>query len=665
MAAPSAETAYLFRHALLRAAAYELQPPAERASLHRLALSLIPQIMDPQRLPAVAFDLAEHARLGLQGSPDDPLRSQLLAHEHEQLAIASAWFERNSMIPDHIRVLDRLVLHPLSVPAQKRKFMLDAARAIGRVGELASAEQRARAALDECREHADRQGETRALLLLEELLQNTGRSHEMVIDLEALVASSTFDADLHLHALHRLKLQLERKGLQQQAAEILGRSIEFAREQGLLPWVAYLMAAQANERHLAGDPQGAIDELRQAVEVARNSGDTFAEAQVLNTLGITCVEMGRIQGAKPAYNEARRLAHAAGGRELEAAVTSNLGNLHLYFTGELEVAAECYRQAREFCLEAGHVNDLGRVSQRLSDLYINLHEFDKALFHNAEALRCARATRNSDFEAKLLLQRSRLEGAVAAPEQLEAITTAMSVAPTLRTASHESEGWFRLAEYLCRQGLLEACLEATEVLERRNATGAPYTTLRWQTMGTAAHAFVLAGKADLALDVSQRLVDSGSNSPRSHFVTVALDAQLAALALKHLGPAGLGTANRSAIADMDALARRMHSELEDSGFQRMPRVRAVLAAANDIARMARLGPPAPLLMGVPPSMLTPQQVWTILDALKTEQPELWNDLEKSNPELLAAALARRAKPWLPRDTPLAQVPGVARLLKSG
>lgn len=36
-----AEAAYLFRHALLRDAAYQLQLPADRAALHALALEII------------------------------------------------------------------------------------------------------------------------------------------------------------------------------------------------------------------------------------------------------------------------------------------------------------------------------------------------------------------------------------------------------------------------------------------------------------------------------------------------------------------------------------------------------------------------------------------------------------------------------------------------
>jgi predicted ATPase len=37
----AAETAYLFRHALVREAAYELQPPGDRGRLHALVLQII------------------------------------------------------------------------------------------------------------------------------------------------------------------------------------------------------------------------------------------------------------------------------------------------------------------------------------------------------------------------------------------------------------------------------------------------------------------------------------------------------------------------------------------------------------------------------------------------------------------------------------------------
>ncbi|KAF0239813.1 MAG: hypothetical protein FD180_5167, partial [Planctomycetota bacterium] len=74
------EVAYLFRHALLRDAAYQLQLPGDRARLHGLAFEVIealaggrppgPAPLDepdpppflPHATDPVAFELARHAR---------------------------------------------------------------------------------------------------------------------------------------------------------------------------------------------------------------------------------------------------------------------------------------------------------------------------------------------------------------------------------------------------------------------------------------------------------------------------------------------------------------------------------------------------------------------------------------------------------------------------
>lgn len=83
----NAEQAYLFRHAVLRDAAYQLQLPGERARLHALALDAtlaalqlpLPALPDdlaadddpqPHPVDSVAADLYDHARLALEDSPD-------------------------------------------------------------------------------------------------------------------------------------------------------------------------------------------------------------------------------------------------------------------------------------------------------------------------------------------------------------------------------------------------------------------------------------------------------------------------------------------------------------------------------------------------------------------------------------------------------------------
>ncbi len=59
-----AETAYVFRHALMGSAAYDLQPPGERAILHGLALDILESARraNPGLLQGAALELAHHAR---------------------------------------------------------------------------------------------------------------------------------------------------------------------------------------------------------------------------------------------------------------------------------------------------------------------------------------------------------------------------------------------------------------------------------------------------------------------------------------------------------------------------------------------------------------------------------------------------------------------------
>jgi len=57
-----AEDAYLFRHALVRDAAYQLQPPEVRAVLHWHAVEALAVGVAPADLPSIAAERADHAR---------------------------------------------------------------------------------------------------------------------------------------------------------------------------------------------------------------------------------------------------------------------------------------------------------------------------------------------------------------------------------------------------------------------------------------------------------------------------------------------------------------------------------------------------------------------------------------------------------------------------
>lgn len=71
----NAESAYLFRHALLRDAAYQLQLPSDRARLHGLAFAILEDLAGGIRPVALGPPPSQ-----LEPHPTDPFAEELAAH---------------------------------------------------------------------------------------------------------------------------------------------------------------------------------------------------------------------------------------------------------------------------------------------------------------------------------------------------------------------------------------------------------------------------------------------------------------------------------------------------------------------------------------------------------------------------------------------------------
>lgn len=91
-----AEAAYLFRHALVRDAAYELQPPGERAGLHALAADVMGHVFAAD-LDPVAHEIAAHLRLGgadIEREREFTQRGARYAHASYNHSVAIQLLER-------------------------------------------------------------------------------------------------------------------------------------------------------------------------------------------------------------------------------------------------------------------------------------------------------------------------------------------------------------------------------------------------------------------------------------------------------------------------------------------------------------------------------------------------------------------------------------------
>lgn len=99
-----AETAYLFRHAVVRDAAYGLQPPSERALLHGLALDIL-EALPGLNLPPIALELARHARAAHEGGIEP---ARYAAAERRYLRMGGDFARFNYDYPAALDAIERL-----------------------------------------------------------------------------------------------------------------------------------------------------------------------------------------------------------------------------------------------------------------------------------------------------------------------------------------------------------------------------------------------------------------------------------------------------------------------------------------------------------------------------------------------------------------------------
>ncbi|MCA8937869.1 MAG: hypothetical protein KDB68_16910, partial [Planctomycetes bacterium] len=164
-----AEAAYLFRHALLRDAAYQMQMPGDRARLHELAFYLIEESFggraheslpldargthefNPHPTDVVAAELAEHARIS---TSEETEPAKLDAAYRLYLRRAAEYSE--TQFREDVAVRHWQALASATTDAQRGEALRRAAVAAGDANLLDLAETLAKQATAHQRECGDR-----------------------------------------------------------------------------------------------------------------------------------------------------------------------------------------------------------------------------------------------------------------------------------------------------------------------------------------------------------------------------------------------------------------------------------------------------------------------------------------------------------------------------
>ena len=343
----NAEGAYLFRHSVVRDAAYQLQLPSDRATLHALALEVLDGLFGRENLGSLVFELVEHARLALSHPGELGIqRCREISDLEEQLLVLAAQEAKQlNLHAQAVGYLERLLEKTTS--AQRRVLAFTKlSDAFNKLGALPRSEESARSAVALARSEGLHQLLPGAMFTLGGALLAESRND---------AATRVFDEALTLARTERDQ-------------NVEGAALGF-------------LAVSAWRR---GHIDLAESHFSNALAVLHAGNDRSLLARHLGNYGLMKAECGHHARALEIYSEALELQREVGNDWSAAVVLFNMSTSQ-DLVGLTRPAREGLRAARSLATRIGHVRLLGAIQGRAAAFAADDGEFNEALRCYAEA----------------------------------------------------------------------------------------------------------------------------------------------------------------------------------------------------------------------------------------------------------------------------------------
>lgn len=418
------EAHYLFKHALLRDAAYAMQLRARRQALHALALKAYEEVY-AQNLQDQYGELAYHAEQASLG--ESARRYLVLAGQTAQDAyenpLATEYFSR------------ALVLTPTASRAERCGLLL------------------AREALFEV------QGKT------------SERQHDLD-ELERLVPELGDSAQAARIALRRASLTFDLADFQK-AIEQAGQAATQAEAAMQVELAIKARSLVASAQLRLNEPEAAAEQVELGLALARRTSGLMDECHLLNTRGLVAIEQRDFGLARSAFEEALQLARRAGDLRAQALPLNNLGMI-AGFTGNYPAAKAFYEQALVISRQIGVRSGEGLVLGNLGWVAGVLGEIEKARAYAEENIRISREVGDLYNQVYALINLSASAGAMGDPDKAiryaeEGLTLAR------RIGERSAEAWsltylghsrFASGELQAAAGAYQAALDLRRALDQ-------------------------------------------------------------------------------------------------------------------------------------------------------------------------------------------------------
>jgi tetratricopeptide (TPR) repeat protein len=350
----TAEEAYLFAHATLREAAYQLWLPSDRARLHAFALEIL-EALPAAELERISPELAEHAHWAQQGVDAQrdadvlaTLRGKELVHLKRAKVHANSKYQRQRVIHLCRRILEITGIGKLDEAESEQHL----AQELLDTGKLDGAEEHFRRLQQLGLALGSGSFVSMALVGMARIAGVNSRKTEaeQLLNEAFDVAHAAGDIAQQCVALNWLGGLLEDTGRAHQCESIFLRSVEIARTGGIRQAYLSALGTLANHYRHIGRIEESARAMREVLAGFEEIGNPRDVSVALNNMARTLMLLGRLDEADAAFSRALELLAPAGQVFSVAFSLGNVADIWLQ-RGKVDQARDALRRAIAICDE--------------------------------------------------------------------------------------------------------------------------------------------------------------------------------------------------------------------------------------------------------------------------------------------------------------------------
>ncbi len=386
---------FIFKHALLREAAYEMQPRAHLRQLHQRAAAAVRQLYAAD-IAAHWGEMAHHLetayRLGLT-----EVQAEACACLQEAGHVAARQYQLTAALDFYGRAL---TLSPLDDMLLRSDLLLWQEEVVEWQGNR-EVQQQLLAELDRLTPVLDVPRQTAVALRQARFATlHPDYDHALAYAQHALaLALTTNDPLLPAQAQRRMGTIHYRRLEFAQAVSALQAALQLAQAQQATPLIIKCL----NDLGMALDEQGHFAEAQvyysQALTLQKEINDLYGESITLNNLGWQQVILGDTVAAQRYYEQALRLARQIGHRMSESNGATNVGVM-AFLHGDFAQAQHYYQRALHLCQETGNRRGEANMYANLALLAVYQADYEQALTYGQTAVTMGQAWGGSGLIAE-------------------------------------------------------------------------------------------------------------------------------------------------------------------------------------------------------------------------------------------------------------------------